>query len=125
MYILLYAHVLALSMVTPPPHHLHHNMLMYAPLMAYMPLLTTSCDKFNLVFLPFFYVAVFILIYALMLAFSMVKASRLLHHNMLLRILRCPMSFFDTTPSGRILNRFSRDVETVDNVLPEVLPLHS
>jgi ATP-binding cassette subfamily C (CFTR/MRP) protein 1 len=65
--------------------------------------------------------AVFVLMYAIVAAISMVTAAGILHGKMLSNILRSPMSFFDTTPIGRILNRFSRDIETIDNVLPNLI----
>ncbi|XP_046689303.1 multidrug resistance-associated protein 1-like [Homalodisca vitripennis] len=52
------------------------------------------------------------------LAFATIYASRNLHLSILSNILRCPMSFFDTTPLGRIVNRLGKDVDVVDNVLP-------
>ena len=42
------------------------------------------------------------------LVFATLKASRTLHDGMLQSILRSPVSFFETTPLGRILNRFSK-----------------
>jgi ABC-type multidrug transport system fused ATPase/permease subunit len=49
------------------------------------------------------------------------NASRLLHDTTLGRVLRAPISFFDVTPVGRILNRFSRDQDSIDTILPETL----
>ncbi|KAG0166831.1 hypothetical protein DFQ30_006735 [Apophysomyces sp. BC1015] len=47
-----------------------------------------------------------------------IRSAKNLHAEMLATIMRSPMSFFDTTPLGRILNRFSKDQHTVDEVLP-------
>jgi ABC-type multidrug transport system fused ATPase/permease subunit len=44
-----------------------------------------------------------VLFATLMLAHGSIRASKILHEKMLLRIVRSPMSFFDTTPMGRII----------------------
>ncbi|KAI6879372.1 ATP-binding cassette glutathione S-conjugate transporter, partial [Hortaea werneckii] len=49
--------------------------------------------------------------------FCSIEASRKLHERMAYAIFRSPMSFFETTPSGRILNRFSSDIYRIDEVL--------
>ncbi|XP_076457725.1 multidrug resistance-associated protein 1-like [Babylonia areolata] len=51
----------------------------------------------------------------------MVVAAKTIHHRLLVCVLRAPMAFFDTTPIGRMMNRFSRDVETMDNNLPIII----
>lgn len=45
------------------------------------------------------------------------KASKVMLHRAITRVLRSPMSFFDTTPLGRITNRFAKDVDVMDNML--------
>ncbi|XP_051952983.1 ATP-binding cassette sub-family C member 5-like [Xyrauchen texanus] len=46
------------------------------------------------------------------------RASSKLHDELFQKILRSPMKFFDTTPTARILNRFSKDMDEVDTRLP-------
>ena len=38
-----------------------------------------------------------------------------------LQVMHSPLSFFHTNPTGRILNRFSRDQGAVDELLPQCL----
>ncbi|KAJ2584627.1 hypothetical protein GGH95_000247 [Coemansia sp. RSA 1836] len=47
-----------------------------------------------------------------------VRCGRATHRNMLAAVLRSPISFFDTTPLGRVLQRFSKDQTSVDEVIP-------
>lgn len=44
--------------------------------------------------------------------------SNKLHNLMLSRVVHAPLSFFDSNPLGRIINRFSSDVATADLAIP-------
>uniref|UniRef100_A0A663DU65 ATP binding cassette subfamily C member 2 n=1 Tax=Aquila chrysaetos chrysaetos TaxID=223781 RepID=A0A663DU65_AQUCH len=50
--------------------------------------------------------------------FGAASSSRVMHQQLLSNILRVPMSFFDTTPTGRIVNRFAKDIFTIDETIP-------
>lgn len=56
-----------------------------------------------------------VLVQTVYIAIACYNASLVLHERLLDRIVKAPMSFFDTTPIGRILNRFSQDMVTVDS----------
>lgn len=49
------------------------------------------------------------------------RAGQTLFRQFLTSVMHSPMSFFDTTPLGRINNRFSKDVYTVDEQLPQTV----
>ncbi|SPO27552.1 related to ATP-binding cassette transporter protein [Ustilago trichophora] len=50
-----------------------------------------------------------------------IKSATNLHHRALQRVLHAPFSFFDTTPQGRITHRFSKDMDTLDNIIGEAM----
>ena len=50
-------------------------------------------------------------------------AGRKLHWIILIGVLHAPISFFDTTPLGRIINRFAKEIDAVDSSLPNSLLL--
>lgn len=50
-----------------------------------------------------------------------VRAAGALHEQLLNGVLKAPMMFFERTPSGRILNRFGKDTEAIDQHIPGVL----
>jgi ABC-type multidrug transport system fused ATPase/permease subunit len=51
-----------------------------------------------------------------LITFSTVRISKILHKQMLTRICNAPINlYFDKTPSGKILNRFSKDINKVDD----------
>nr|CAC28731.2 related to ATP-binding cassette transporter protein YOR1 [Neurospora crassa] len=67
-----------------------------------------------------------LLMFAFMVSLSMfgTTASKNMLRQATFRVLRAPMSFFDTTPLGRITNRFSRDVDVMDNNLTDALRMY-
>ena len=46
-------------------------------------------------------------------------SSKALHRKAITTVMRAPMSFFETTPLGRIMNRFSKDIDTIDNTVSD------
>lgn len=56
----------------------------------------------------------------LCLAIGCLRSSMAVFEMMLHRVIKWPLELFDTTPQGRIISRFSKDIDTCDIVLPTV-----
>ncbi|KAK4704436.1 hypothetical protein P7C70_g1781, partial [Phenoliferia sp. Uapishka_3] len=62
------------------------------------------------------YLANGLLLYSL----CVIRSAKIMHDSMFKSVMRSPMRFFETTPLGTILNRFSRDVYVIDEMLARV-----
>ncbi|CAG2102973.1 unnamed protein product, partial [Medioppia subpectinata] len=62
--------------------------------------------------------AIFTLGSTLLYRVGLVRVSALIHSDLLNSVMRTPLSFFDVTPTGRIINRFNRDIEMIGLLLP-------
>uniref|UniRef100_A0ABM5ETW9 ATP-binding cassette sub-family C member 12-like isoform X1 n=1 Tax=Pogona vitticeps TaxID=103695 RepID=A0ABM5ETW9_9SAUR len=90
----------------------------------------TTCDEESITGNPrlHFYQLVYSMSIVAMIVLSFIKGfvftkttlrgSSILHNTVFYKILQSPMSFFDTTPTGRIMNRFSKDMDELDVRLP-------
>ncbi|KAJ7675323.1 P-loop containing nucleoside triphosphate hydrolase protein [Mycena rosella] len=58
-----------------------------------------------------------VLLYIALGYYASLQASRSLFLSLLRRLTRAPARFFDVTPIGRILNRFTTDINTIDGAL--------
>ncbi|XP_071483923.1 ATP-binding cassette sub-family C member 10-like [Diadema antillarum] len=65
--------------------------------------------------------SLFTLALELFFAHTCVKGGSIIHEKLLDSVLKAPISFFDSTPLGRIINRFSSDVRIIDSHLPGLL----
>ncbi|XP_040579194.1 LOW QUALITY PROTEIN: multidrug resistance-associated protein 1 [Lepeophtheirus salmonis] len=65
-----------------------------------------------------FFQSIFTMFGSVTIAIGTLNASMKIHGKLLENVLRAPLSFFDTNPLGRILNRFSKDIDVADTTLP-------
>ncbi|XP_064172603.1 multidrug resistance-associated protein 1 [Anguilla rostrata] len=61
--------------------------------------------------------------YSISVSFGGILASRYLHQTMLYQVLRSPMAFFERTPSGNLVNRFAKEMDTIDSVIPNIIKM--
>lgn len=116
-----------------------------APVFIFLITLATFCQLFTNTWLSYWtekrftgmtdnvYVAVYVMFAFLtvfftaieftMLAYMNNRSAKLLNVKAVEKVLHAPMSYVDTTPLGRILNRFTKDTDSLDNEIGEQMRL--
>ena len=85
----------------------------------YNPLANTVTHERVLIFISLGVSSIILYYVGYSLLYSaFLNASRRLHDTILWKILRVPMRFFDINQSGSVINRFSKDVGTLDDIIP-------
>ncbi|SPO20406.1 probable YOR1 - ABC transporter [Ustilago trichophora] len=64
---------------------------------------------------------IFTFIMGCAMGFLSYYACKRVHHEAIQRVVYAPMAWLDVTPIGRIMNRFSKDVDVVDNQLADAV----
>lgn len=67
--------------------------------------------------------AIFTLLSGTAMTILSINASKSLFKDAAQQVMFSPMRFFDTTPTGRILGIFGKDIDAIDNELPELMRL--
>ncbi|GME72809.1 unnamed protein product [Ambrosiozyma monospora] len=81
-----------------------------------------SDDFYRALYIVFGLVTVVVTVIVLcMIVYGTVTSSKKLNLMAAKRLMRVPMSYFDITPTGRILNRFSKDTDVLDNEISDEL----
>ncbi|XP_058780377.1 ABC transporter C family member 13 isoform X1 [Vicia villosa] len=84
---------------------------------------TSNSKSFYLTILCLFCImnSFFTLVRAFSFAFGGLQAATKVHNKLLSKLINAPVQFFDQTPGGRILNRLSSDLYTIDDSLPFIM----
>jgi ABC-type multidrug transport system fused ATPase/permease subunit len=56
------------------------------------------------------------------LAICLMQGAANLHNSAVSAVMKSPMAFFDTTPVGRIINRFSKDLDDSKHLFVRLIP---